>query len=78
VKQWGTTWRIAGDALQLGASIVFSIIIGLGIGFLLDDYCGTFPILTLVFFGFGLTAAAKNVWREVQKLERAEKDKRSQ
>lgn len=75
---WGTNWKLAGDALQLGAAIVFSIFIGLGIGFLLDGYCGTFPFLTLVFFGLGLAAAAKNVWREVQKLERSEKDKRSQ
>lgn len=77
VKKWSTNWRLIGDAFQLGASIVLAIFIGLAIGFVLDDYCGTFPIFTLIFFGFGLAAAGKNVWREVQKLERSKNDKGS-
>lgn len=69
-----TTWRLVGDALQLGASIVFAIFIGAGIGYWLDGKLGTFPYLSIIFFCFGVAAASRNVWREVSKQLRANKD----
>jgi ATP synthase protein I len=67
VKQWRTTWRTVGDSLQLGASIVFAIFIGAGIGWWLDGKLGTFPFLSIIFFLFGLAAAARNVWIALRK-----------
>ena len=56
-----------GDALQLGASIVLAIFIGAAFGYWLDGKFGTFPYLSIIFFLLGLAAAARNVWRAVQK-----------
>jgi len=77
VKRIRTTWRLVGDGLQLGASIVFAIFIGAGIGYWLDGKFGTFPYLSILFFFFGVGAAARNVWIEVRKQLRADKDKKS-
>ena len=67
MKQWTTTWRTVGDALQLGASIVLAIFIGAGIGWWLDGKLGTFPYLSIIFFLLGIAAAARNVWIAVRK-----------
>uniref|UniRef100_A0A7C4EWJ1 AtpZ/AtpI family protein n=1 Tax=Desulfomonile tiedjei TaxID=2358 RepID=A0A7C4EWJ1_9BACT len=72
-----TTWRLVGDSLQLGASIVFAIFIGAGIGYWLDGKFGTFPYLSIVFFLFGIAAACRNVWIAVRKHVRDEKDQQS-
>jgi ATP synthase protein I len=75
VKRITTTWRLVGDALQLGASIVFAIFIGFGIGYWLDTKLGTFPWLSIVFFFLGIAAAGRNVMIEVRKQLRSDKDK---
>lgn len=75
MKQIRSVWRQVGDALQLGASIVLAIFIGAFIGYWLDGKFGTFPYLSIVFFLFGVAAAARNVWIEVRKQLRIEKDK---
>jgi len=73
VKRISTTWRLVGDALQLGASIVFAIFIGFGIGYWLDSKLGSSPWLTIVFFLLGVAAAGRNVFIEVRKQLRNEK-----
>jgi ATP synthase protein I len=75
VKKVNTTWQLVGDGLQLGASIVFAIFIGAFLGYWLDGKFGTFPYLSIIFFCFGLAAAARNVWREVRRQLRTEKDR---
>jgi len=75
VKKVTSTWRLAGDALQLGASIVFAIFIGAALGYWLDGKFGTFPYLSIIFFLFGVAAAARNVYIEVRKQLRSEKDR---
>lgn len=64
-----------GDSLQLGASIAFAIFIGAGIGYWLDGKLGTFPYMSIVFFFFGVAAAGRNVWIEVRKQLRADKNR---
>jgi ATP synthase protein I len=64
---------LVGDALQLGASIVFAIFIGFGIGYWLDSKLGSSPWLTIVFFLLGVAAAGRNVFIEVRKQLRNEK-----
>ena len=65
-----------GDALQLGASIVLAIFIGAAFGYWLDGKFGTFPYLSIIFFLFGLAAAARNVWRAVQKELNSDRPKK--
>lgn len=77
MKRIRTTWRLVGDGLQLGASIVFAIFIGAGFGYWLDGKLGTFPYLSILFFCFGVAAAARNVWIEIRKQLRTEEDEKS-
>ncbi len=74
MKRATTTWKLLGDALQLGASIVFAILIGAYIGWWLDNRFGTFPLFSIIFFMLGLAAAGRNILIEVRKQQRADKD----
>lgn len=50
----------------IGMTMAFSIFIGLGIGYLLDHkvFGGrTAPWLTLIFLGFGIAAAFRNLYK---------------
>ena len=75
-KNWKTTWQVVGDALQLGASIVFAILIGAALGWWLDSKFGTSPWLSIVFFLFGVAAAGRNVWIAVRKELRSYEDRK--
>jgi len=76
VKKILSNWQVAGDALQLGASIVLAIFIGAGIGYWLDGKLGTFPYLSIIFFFLGIAAAGRNVWIAVRKQLREDEEKR--
>ncbi|MDH4320038.1 MAG: AtpZ/AtpI family protein [Desulfobulbaceae bacterium] len=57
--------RLLGDFSTIGMSVAFSIFIGVGIGYWLDHkvFKGrTSPWLTLLFLGFGVAAAFKNLY----------------
>lgn len=57
--------RLLGDFSTIGMSVAFSIFIGVGIGYWLDNkvFNGrTSPWLTLIFLGFGVAAAFKNLY----------------
>ncbi len=71
------TGKLVGDGLQLGASIVFAIFIGAGIGYWLDGKLSTFPYLSIIFFLFGIAAAARNVMIEVRKQLRQDQVKKA-
>ncbi len=77
MKGWRTTWIVVGDALQLGASIVFSILIGAAFGYWLDSKLDTFPWFSIVFFFLGVAAAGRNVWIVVRRELRRDAEKQS-
>ncbi|MBW1769571.1 MAG: AtpZ/AtpI family protein [Deltaproteobacteria bacterium] len=53
---------------SLSFSIALSIVIGLGIGYWLDNSIfHTSPWLTLIFLGFGVIAGFRNIYLAVQK-----------
>ncbi len=57
--------RLLGDFSTIGMTVAFSIFIGVGIGYYLDHkvFAGrTAPWLTLIFLGFGVAAAFKNLF----------------
>ena len=58
--------KLLADFSTIGMSFAFSIFIGLGIGYYLDNkvFDGkTAPWLTLIFLGFGVAAAFLNLYR---------------
>ena len=52
---------------SLGLQVALSLFIGLFLGIWLDKVCGTQPILTLVFLGFGIAAGFKNILLVIKK-----------
>ena len=57
--------RLLGDFSTIGMSVAFSVFIGVGIGYWLDHKVfegRTSPWLTLIFLGFGVAAAFKNLY----------------
>ena len=52
---------------SLGLSVALSIFIGLGIGVWMDGKFDTSPWLTLIFLGFGIAAAFRNIGLAVKK-----------
>jgi len=57
--------RLLAQFSTIGMSVAFSIFIGVGIGYYLDHkvFGGkTSPWLTLIFLGFGVAAAFKNMY----------------
>lgn len=59
----GASRRGLGLAMRLGVEIVAALVIGVGIGLLLDYWLGTTPWLMLVFFVLGSAAGFMNVYR---------------
>lgn len=52
-----------GYGLRAGVEVVSALVVGIGLGFLLDRWLGTWPWLFLVFFVLGSLAGVLNVYR---------------
>ncbi len=61
----------AGFALRIGGELVASLIVGVGIGWLLDIWLGTAPWLLVGFFFLGAGAGIVNVYRAAMGMDAA-------
>ncbi len=52
-----------GLAMRIGVELVAALAIGVGLGYLLDDWLGTLPLLSLAGFFLGAAAGMLNVYR---------------
>ncbi len=52
-----------GMALRIGVEMVAGVGVGTAIGYGLDRWLGTAPVLTIIFFFMGAGAGALNTWR---------------
>jgi len=64
----------------IGLHLVSGIVVGVLIGYYLDKFFNTSPILTILFFFFGIIAGFRNMYKDVQKYvlnneDNNEKDK---
>ena len=64
-KGTGEALRTAGALSTVGLAFVLALVIGFWFGSVLDGWLGTKPVLTIVFFFFGLAAGILNVYRIV-------------
>ena len=53
--------------MRLGLEMVSALVVAIAIGYGLDRYFGTRPILLLVFLPLGIAAGVLNVWRMVMR-----------
>ena len=54
-----------GTAFRIGVEMVAGVGVGTAIGYGLDRWLGTAPVLTVVFFFLGAGAGALNTWRAI-------------
>ena len=59
-----------GNAFKLGTELVASVVVGTIIGFILDNWFGTKPVLIIVFFLFGAAAGIVNVFRSAKRMQK--------
>ena len=59
-----------GFAFRIGVELLAALVVGGGIGWLLDHWFGTSPIFLLIFFFLGAGAGMLNVFRAAKELNR--------
>lgn len=59
-------------ASVMGLHLVSGVIVGIAMGYYLDKYFDTKPWLTLIFLIFGIIAGYRNMFREMQRIQRKE------
>ncbi|MBC17867.1 MAG: hypothetical protein CL942_12535 [Desulfovibrio sp.] len=72
--RWKNIVQVGGTASTMGLHIVSAIIVGLTLGYFLDDYFGTKPYLIMIFFVLGVMAGFKMVWEDFRKLQRRQEE----
>ena len=58
-----------GNAFKLGTELVAAVAVGSIIGFILDNWFGTKPLLIILFFLFGSAAGIYNVVKTAKKMQ---------
>jgi|TARA_B110000196_G_scaffold318257_1_gene333206 ATP synthase protein I len=66
----GSNAASLGKALKISTELVASVVVGSAIGFLLDNWFGTKPILIILFFFMGVAAGILNVFRAAKKMNK--------
>ena len=62
-----------GSAFRLGTELVAAAVVGTIIGFILDNWFGTKPILIIIFFFIGFAAGILNVVRTAKNMQKDNK-----
>ena len=59
-----------GKALKISTELVAAVVVGSTIGFLLDNWFDTKPLLIICFFFMGVTAGILNVFKSAKKMNK--------
>jgi len=66
----GTNAASFGKAMKISTEFVAAVFVGSTIGFLLDSWFGTKPMLIICFFFMGVAAGILNVFRSAKRMNR--------
>ena len=69
-KKRGSNATSFGKALKISTDLVAAVVIGSTIGFLLDNWFDTKPMLTICFFFMGVVAGILNVFKSAKKMHK--------
>ena len=69
-KSAGVNAASFGKALKISTELVASVVVGATIGFLLDNWFDTKPLLIICFFFMGVAAGILNVFRSAKKMHK--------
>ena len=67
-KMEGTNAASLGKALKISTELVASVVVGSTIGYILDSWFDTKPLLIIVFFIIGVVAGILNVFRAAKRM----------
>ena len=60
----------AGFCFKISTEIIAALVVGVGIGLIVDKYLGTKPFGLIIFFIFGALAGFLNVYRVMRRIEK--------
>ena len=60
----------AGFGFKISTEIIAALVVGVGIGLIVDKYLGTKPFGLIIFFIFGAIAGFLNVYRVMRRIEK--------
>ena len=60
----------AGFGFKISTEIIAAMVVGVGIGLIVDKYLGTKPFGLIIFFIFGAIAGFLNVYRVMRRIEK--------
>ena len=66
----GSNAASLGNALKISTELVAAVLVGSTLGFILDNWFDTKPILTICFFFMGVAAGIMNVFRAAKKMQK--------
>ena len=69
-KNNGSNAASLGKALKISTELVAAVVVGSTIGFLLDSWFDTKPLLVISFFFMGVAAGILNVFRSAKKMNK--------
>ena len=69
-KEVGSNAASFGKALKISTELVAAVVVGSTIGFLLDSWFCTKPLLIICFFFMGVAAGILNVFRSAKKMHK--------
>ena len=69
-KKSGSNAASLGKALKISTELVAAVVVGSTIGFLLDNWFGTKPLLTICFFFMGVAAGIINVIKSAKRMQK--------
>ena len=69
-KEVGSNAASFGKALKISTELVAAVVVGSTIGFLLDSWFDTKPLLTICFFILGVVAGILNVFRSAKRMQK--------
>ena len=59
-----------GKALKISTELVAAVVVGSTIGYLLDNWFGTKPLLVICFFIMGVVAGILNVFKSAKRMHK--------
>ena len=66
----GSNAASLGKALKISTELVAAVVVGSTIGFILDNWFDTKPLLTICFFLMGVAAGILNVFKSAKKMNK--------
>ena len=70
IKNKSSNAASLGKALKISTELVAAVVVGTTLGFILDNWFDTKPILTICFFFIGAAAGMLNVFKSAKRMHK--------